>query len=61
VEIKQDDELKHIPVVIWTTSSMEEDICLCREAGAEGFVTKPASFEELVSAVGAIVRKWLPL
>ena len=53
-EIKSDDALKHIPVVILTTSSADEDIAKCYELGASCYVVKPlglGSFEKVVKSI----------
>ena len=59
LEIKRSKKLKDIPVIIWTTSAMEGDKRFCKEAGAEGFVTKPDNFADLSSAVKEIIQTWL--
>lgn len=59
VEIKQDPRLRNIPVVVWTTSSMEEDRLFCMEAGAEGYVTKPDRMDDFRKAVAEIVSERL--
>lgn len=59
VEIKSDPALKSIPVVVWTTSNLEEDITRCYDAGADSFITKPASYPGLLEAIRGIGRKWL--
>jgi CheY-like chemotaxis protein len=51
VAIKQLDELKDIPVIIFSTSSHSETIEDTRSLGASGFVTKPNSFAELVKVL----------
>ena len=48
LEIKADPTLREIPIVIFTTSKEEKDISFTMKAGAELFITKPASFEEWV-------------
>src|SRR5687768_11529091 len=48
--IKQDKELKQIPVVILTTSADEKDIEECYEQGASTYIQKPVNFEGLVEA-----------
>ena len=58
-EIKADPVLKEIPLVIWTTSDLQEDRVKCREAGANGYVRKPDSYTELENAVKKIVAEWL--
>jgi CheY-like chemotaxis protein len=46
-EIKKDDRLKNIPVIIFSTSSSPKDIEETRQLGAVGFFTKPSNFLEL--------------
>jgi CheY-like chemotaxis protein len=58
LEIKADPDLQGIPVVIWTTSKEREDKMQCRRAGADVFMTKPASYPELVNSVKALVRRY---
>lgn len=60
VEIKADPELTDIPIVIWTTSGLQEDKTLCLEAGADAFLTKPDNYEELEKTVKKLCHKWLP-
>lgn len=57
-EIKSDSGLQDIPVVVWTTSNLEEDIARCFEAGADSYMTKPASYPGLLEAVKEIGRRW---
>lgn len=59
-EIKSDSGLQDIPVVVWTTSNLEEDIARCFEAGADSYMTKPASYPGLLEAVREIGRRWFP-
>lgn len=58
VEIKRDPKLKHIPVVILTTSSAPEDVAFCYDARANCFVGKPAEFLDLLGAVKLIDHFW---
>ena len=48
-EIKKNDELKHIPVIIFTTSSHPEAIQTSKQLGAADFITKPGRYEDLVN------------
>jgi CheY-like chemotaxis protein len=57
-EIKADQTLREIPVVILTTSSAEEDKILTRNLGAMTFITKPASFDELVDILRIHSGEW---
>ncbi len=57
-EIKGHPGLRTIPIVVLTTSKDESDIALCYDLGASSFITKPASFSELIDVVKAISRYW---
>lgn len=46
-EIKNNNTLKNIPVIIYSTSSNPHDIAQTRELGAEDFITKPSRFSDL--------------
>jgi CheY-like chemotaxis protein len=50
-ELKQDDKLKNIPVVILTTSSTPKDIEDTRKLGATCFITKPTSITKLCKKI----------
>lgn len=56
--IKSDPELKHIPVVVLTTSDSEEDIFKTYNLGVNSFITKPRVFEGLVSVLSTISGYW---
>ncbi len=58
-EIKNDDELKRIPVVILTTSKAEEDVRRSYERHATCYVTKPVDLEKFIVVVQSIDRFWL--
>src|SRR6201994_4674571 len=47
-EIKADESLRQIPVVVLTTSKDEEDVFKTYDLGVSGFVTKPVTFAGLV-------------
>ena len=57
--IKGNPALRNIPVIVWTTSSAEEDISRAREAGCDAYLTKPPSFAEMVDAMRALCDRWL--
>jgi CheY-like chemotaxis protein len=52
--IKSDEELAHIPVVVLTTSSAEEDILRSYRLHANAYVTKPVDFERFISVIRQI-------
>jgi two-component system, response regulator len=58
-EIKADPFLAKIRVIIWTTSDLLEDKVLCHAAGADDYVTKPNSYEDLMEEVKALCRRLL--
>lgn len=57
--IKRDDRLKHIPVVVLTTSKAEEDVLRSYELHANCYVTKPVDLEKFIVVVQSIDRFWL--
>jgi CheY-like chemotaxis protein len=58
-ELKSDSKLKHIPVVILTTSEAERDICESYALHANCYVTKPLDFEQFMQVVQSIEHFWL--
>lgn len=58
-EIKSDPMLRQIPVVILSTSQSEDDVAGSYDLGANSFVTKPGSFDELLDVVGSICTYWI--
>jgi CheY-like chemotaxis protein len=60
-EIKADEALRSIPVVVLTTSKAEEDIARTYDLGVNSFITKPVTFEGLVQAMDAFSRYWLEI
>lgn len=60
-ELKQDSELRRIPVVILTTSKAEEDILSSYDLGVNSFISKPVSFDGLVSVMGLLGRYWFEI
>ncbi len=58
-EIKRDEELKRIPVVILTTSKAEEDVMRTYNLHANCYVTKPVDLEKFIVVVKSIDAFWL--
>jgi chemotaxis family two-component system response regulator Rcp1 len=58
-EIKADPELKHIPVVILTTSDAEQDVLHAYRHHASCYVTKPAEAHEFLKKIRGIETFWL--
>ena len=57
-EIKQDPDLKRIPVVVLTISNAEEDILKSYNLHANAYVTKPLNLEQFSKIVKAIEDFW---
>ncbi|HEY0337488.1 MAG TPA: response regulator [Burkholderiales bacterium] len=57
--IKNDDQLKNIPVVVLTTSKAEEDVLRSYQLHANCYVTKPVDLEKFIVVVQSIDRFWL--
>ena len=58
-EIKSDDALKRIPVVILTTSKSEEDVLRAYDLHANCYITKPVDFNRFMDVVKSIEDFWL--
>jgi len=56
--LKEHDDLKSIPVVILTTSSVPDHVCRAYNMQAAGFITKPASYRELVDKISCLHSYW---
>jgi CheY-like chemotaxis protein len=57
-EIKEDPDLRRIPVVILTTSSQEQDVSRSYGLGVNSFITKPSSFGALVETMRILEKYW---
>lgn len=60
-EIKSDDGLRNIPVVVFTTSKAEEDIYKTYQLGVNSFITKPVTFENLTQVMRALGNYWFEI
>jgi CheY-like chemotaxis protein len=58
-EIKEDPELRRIPVVILTMSKAEEDIVKTYDLHANCYITKPVDLERFIEVVRAVEDFWL--
>jgi CheY-like chemotaxis protein len=56
--IKQNSELKSIPVVIFTTSSSAKDIESCYEKGVNSYIIKPIDVVKLKQTIQLIINYW---
>lgn len=60
-EVKEDSNLKSIPIVILTTSGAEKDIHRAYELHANAYITKPLDFDQFISVIESIARFWLEI
>jgi two-component system, chemotaxis family, response regulator Rcp1 len=60
-EIKEDDSLKRIPVVILTTSRAEEDVLKTYNLHANCYITKPIDMKQFLHVVRSIEEFWLSI
>jgi chemotaxis family two-component system response regulator Rcp1 len=58
-EIKLDDDLKRIPVVILTTSRTEEDVVRSYNLHANAYVAKPVDLKQFLAVVHSLEQFWL--
>lgn len=58
-EVKKDDDLKHIPVVVLTTSEDEQDILTSYTQYASSYIVKPVSLEKFIRVVARFKDYWL--
>ncbi len=58
-EIKNDDDLKRIPVVILTSSQAEQDIVKSYNLHANCYITKPVELDQFIGVIKSIEQFWL--
>ena len=58
-EIKNDPDLKRIPVVVLTTSQDEKDVIESYRHFASSYIVKPVSMEKFISVVASFKQSWL--
>jgi CheY-like chemotaxis protein len=57
-QIKKDERLRTIPVLVFTTSTHHEDIQWCYEAGANSYVEKPVDLGDFQKALLSLKEFW---
>lgn len=57
-EIKVDPELRHIPVVVLTTSTAEQDVLRTYDLHANCYINKPVDFEQFIEVVKSVGDFW---
>jgi CheY-like chemotaxis protein len=58
-EIKQNPAFKKIPVIIFSTTNNEHEMRRCYELGANSYITKPNSFENLIKTIAVLRSYWV--
>ncbi len=58
-EIRANDTLRQIPVIVLTTSKSVEDVQQLYKLGVNSFITKPVTFNGLVNTVKLVGKYWL--
>jgi CheY-like chemotaxis protein len=59
--LKSDPRFRAIPVIILTTSRELENVKVCYALGANSYITKQPSFDELVSAMRTLAEYWIEI
>jgi CheY-like chemotaxis protein len=57
--LKSDKELRHIPVIIYSTAAAEKEKQTCLELGAANFISKPPQFNSLVATLSDTLKEFL--
>jgi len=60
-ELKGDERLSHVPVVMLTSSAEPSDIATCYALGVNSYVVKPVDIDEYFRSVGEVGRYWVLL
>ncbi len=60
-DIKSDERLASIPVIVFTTSKAEEDIYRTYQLGVNSFITKPVTFENLTEVMRTLGAYWFEI
>ncbi len=60
-EVKTDEKLRQIPIIMLTSSVREQDVCDAYGYHANSYITKPASLPQLINALQSIEDYWFVL
>ncbi|MFT4683822.1 MAG: CheY-like chemotaxis protein [Ulvibacter sp.] len=56
--LKSNDNLKHIPTIILTTSDNENDLNKCYKIGISGYILKPLKYDDYVKKIEIVLAYW---
>jgi CheY-like chemotaxis protein len=59
--VARDERLKHLPIVILTTSNAEEDVMTSYKLGSNSYVVKPVDFENFSKVIQSLTDYWFTL
>jgi CheY-like chemotaxis protein len=57
-ELGHDSQLKCIPIIMFTSSTLQHDINRCYELGANAYIAKPAGLAQLTTTLTGIIDFW---
>ncbi|WP_339460567.1 response regulator [Nodularia spumigena] len=60
-KIKQDEEFRYIPVVVFTTSSNPKDIEICYQYCVASYMSQPIDINRLVETIQTFITYWLDI
>jgi two-component system response regulator len=60
-EIKRDNDIKNVPVIILTTSLNQDDVRSCYDNGANAYIQKPLNLNDLYKAIERSKEYWLDI
>jgi len=60
-KIRENEQTRHIPIVMLTTSTQESDMVRCYENGANSYIQKPIDFKNFMQTVTLMGAYWLTL
>lgn len=58
-KLKNDEELRTIPIVVLSTSDYHDDVAHCYKTGVNSYVHKPTSYDDFVATINAVEHYWL--
>jgi CheY-like chemotaxis protein len=58
-ECKSDEQLKSVPIVVFTTSQLDKDVHRCYQLGANSFIAKPFELHLFLKTIRDIENYWL--
>ncbi|WP_347924017.1 response regulator [Pontimicrobium sp. SW4] len=56
--LKKDEQLRHIPTIILTTSNNQKDLLECYKIGIAGYILKPLKYEDYVLKIKSLLAYW---